>query len=243
MLTQIETADLAALSEAQLAAMLVAGEKVLESVRVLGNTGDNIVGELLHDVETFYEWNHYPEGDVFDPRSNAQYYYHAHPKEERPGEHGHFHTFLRPKGMPPGIAPAPLPDFEPPKGENDALSHLIAISCDKQGVPSKLFTTNRWVTGEIWYSAEDVCRMVNYFVIDHVRPSWAVNLWLSNLLVLFRPQIRALIMGRDEAVEAWAAEHKSDSVYEDRELEVTTECEISVPDQITTIREELKIRT
>lgn len=243
MLTEIETADLAALSESQLAGMLVAGEKVLECARVLGNTGDNIVGELLHDVETFYEWNHYPEGDVFDPRSNAQYYYHAHPKEERPGEHGHFHTFLRPKGMPPGIAPAPLPDFEPPKGENDALSHLIAISCDKQGVPSKLFTTNRWVTGEIWYSAEDVCRMVNYFVIDHVRPSWAVNLWLSNLLILFRPQIRTLIMGRDEAVEAWAEKHPSDSVYEDRELEVTTECEISVPDQITAIREELKIRT
>jgi hypothetical protein len=239
-LTESDTVDLAALPEPELAGMLAAGEKVLECARVLGNTGDNIVGELLHDVETFYEWNHYPEGDVFDPRSNAQYYYHAHPKEERPGEHGHFHTFLRPKGMPPGIEPAPLPDFEPPEGENDALSHLIAISCDKQGVPSKLFTTNRWVTGEVWYSAGDVCRMVNYFVIDHVRPSWAVNLWLSNMLILFRPQIRKLIIGRDQAVDAWAAAHQSDSVYEDRELEVTTECGISVSEQITAIREALK---
>ncbi len=237
---EFDPADLAALPESELAGMLAAGEKVVECVRVLGNTGDNIVGELLHDVETFYEWNHYPEGDVFDPRSNAQYYYHAHPKDQRPGEHGHFHTFLRPKGMPPGIAPAPLPDFEPPKGENDALSHLIAISCDKQGTPIKLFTTNRWVTGEVWYVAEDVCRMLNYFVIDHVRPSWALNLWLSNMLVLFRPQIRALVSGRDKAIDAWAAEHPGDNVYEDRELEVATECEISVPDQIGAIRAALK---
>ncbi len=239
---EVEAVDVAGLPEPELVGMLAAGEKVLESVRVLGNTGDNIVGELLHNVETFYEWNHYPEGDVFDPRSNAQYYYHAHPKDQRPGEHGHFHTFLRPKGMPSGIEPAPLPDFEPPKGENDALSHLIAISCDKQGTPIKLFTTNRWVTGEVWYTAEDVCRMVNYFIIDHVRPSWAVNLWLSNMLILFRPQVRALVRGRDKAIAAWAAEHPGDNVYEDRELEVTTECEISVTDQVSAIREALKRR-
>ena len=237
---EIEPVDLSGLPEPELSGMLAAGERVLESMRVLDNTGDNIVGELLHGIETFYEWNHYPEGDVFDPRSNSQYYYHAHPKDQRPGEHGHFHTFMRPKGMPPGIEPAPLPDFEPPKGENDALSHLIAVSCDKQGIPTKLFTTNRWVTGEIWYSAEDVIRMLNYFVIDHVRPSWAVNLWLSNLIVLFRPQIRALITGRDEVVEAWRAEHQSENVYEDRGLEVTSESEISVPDQIAAVREALK---
>ena len=150
-------------------------------------------------------------------------------------------TDLADLGAATGVAePAPLPDFEPPKGENDALSHLIAVSCDKQGIPTKLFTTNRWVTGEIWYSAEDVIRMLNYFVIDHVRPSWAVNLWLSNLIVLFRPQIRALITGRDEVVEAWRAEHQSENVYEDRGLEVTSESEISVPDQIAAVREALK---
>lgn len=239
---EIEPAELAALPEGQLERMLAAGEKVLECVRVLRNTGDNIVGELLHDVETFYEWNHYPDGDVFDPRSNAQYYYHAHPKDQRPGEHGHFHTFLRPKGMPPGIDPAPVPDFEQPEGENDALSHLIAISCDKQGNPIKLFTTNRWVTGEVWYSAADVCRMLNYFVIDHVRPSWAVNLWISNILILFGPQIRTLVTQRDRVVEEWAAAHPEENVYEDRNLEVTTECAISVPDHVAAVRDALKSR-
>lgn len=232
--------DLSSLPRAELEAMLEAGGKVLESVRVLSNTGDNIVGELLSGSATFYEWNHYPEGDVFDPRSNSQYYYHAHPKGERPGEHGHFHTFLRPKGMPPGIEPAPVPEYTEPEGENDALSHLVAISCDKQGDPIKLFTTNRWVTGEVWYKAADVIRMLDYFQIDHVRPSWAVNVWVTNVMTLFRPQIRVLVQERDRVVDNWAAENDSANVYEDRALEVTAECPISVADQIAAVRKALE---
>jgi len=232
--------DLSSLPRAELEAMLEAGERVLESVRVLSNTGDNIVGELLSGSATFYEWNHYPDGDVFDPRSNAQYYYHAHPKDERPGEHGHFHTFLRPKGMPSGIEPAPVPEYTEPEGENDALSHLVAISCDKQGDPIKLFTTNRWVTGETWYKAADVTRMLDYFQIDHVRPSWAVNIWVTNVMTLFRPQIRVLIQERDRVVDNWAVENDSANVYEDRALEVTAECPISVVDQIAAVQKALE---
>lgn len=239
-MTDFGPADFDDLPAGELEAMLAAGEKVMDCMRVLDNTSDNIVGELLRDTGTFYEWNHYPEGDVFDANSNAQYYYHAHPKDQRPGEHGHFHTFLRPRGMPPGIEPAPADDYEEPEGDNDALSHLIAVSCDKQGAPIKLFTTNRWVTGEVWYAAEDVIRMVNYFVIDHVRPSWAVNVWLSNMLILFRPQIRDLIVERDRVVEAWAAEHAGENVFEDRELEVTSQYDVSAPDQIAAIRAALK---
>lgn len=228
--------DIGGIPRDALEAMLEAGEKVLETKRVLDNTGDNVVGELLRDSATFYEWTHYPEGDVFDPRSNAQFYYHAHPKDERSGEHGHFHTFLRPKGMPPGIKPARVPNYQAPEGENDALSHLVAISCDKQGDPIKLFTTNRWVTGEVWYKAEDVIRMLDYFQIDHVRPSWAINIWVTNMLILFRPQIRALIEERDDVVNSRGAENDSHDVYEDRELEVTAECTVSVEGQIAAVR-------
>ena len=45
--------------------------------------------------------------------------------------------------MPAGILPAPLPGLELPKGDNDALSHIIGISMDPQGVPIRLFATNR----------------------------------------------------------------------------------------------------
>ena len=93
--------------------MLRAGERVRECYRVLAKTDDNIVGELLKGAGTFYEWNHYPDGDVYDHDNHAQFYYHAHSAEERPGEHGHFHAFLRPKGMPAGVRPAPVPDSVP----------------------------------------------------------------------------------------------------------------------------------
>ena len=239
-MTDLGPIDFGELPRDELEAMLEAGERVLETKRVLNNTSDNVVGELLRESTTFYEWNHYPDGDVFDPRSNSQYYYHAHPKDERPGEHGHFHTFLRPKGMPSDIAPAPVPNYQAPEGENDALSHLVAISCDKQGEPIKLFTTNRWVTGEVWYKAGDVIRMLDYFQIDHVRPSWAVNIWVTSILILFRPQIRALIQERDHVVDSWAAENDSADVYEDRDLEVAAECAVSVEDQIAAIRAALK---
>lgn len=226
-------AELGRVPPEQRAEMAAAAEQLTEVYRVLSKTGDNVVGELLRGVETFYEWDHYPKGDIYDPSSHSQYYYHAHAPEQRfPGEHGHFHTFLRPKGMPPGVKPAPVAGATPPQDPDDALSHLVAVAMDARGLPIRLFTTNRWVTGEVWYRGEDVRRMLPRFEIDHVRPSWPVNLWITALLALFRPQIEALIDARDTAVREWERRVVPPDVYEDRDLEVTSFAEISVDDQI-----------
>lgn len=220
-----------------------AGERVRECYWVLSKTNDNIVGELLKHEGTFYEWNHYPEGDVYDQETHSQYYYHAHPADERPGEHGHFHTFLRPKGMPPGIRPADVDDYEPPDDPDDALSHLIAVSMDPKGFPIKLFTTNRWVTGEVWYSAADVCRLLPCFAIDHAQPSWPVNIWITGLVTLFRPQVRLLVEARDKAIERWMASHPEGNTFEDRDLEVTSELVVDVDDQIDAVARAIKAKT
>ncbi len=234
--------DFSKLSTAELAEMLRAGERVRECYRVLAKTDDNIVGELLKGAGTFYEWNHYPDGDVYDHDSHAQFYYHAHSAEERPGEHGHFHAFLRPKGMPAGVRPAPVPDYQPPADPEDALCHLVAISMDPKGFPIKLFTTNRWVTGEVWYAAADVCHMLPHFAIEHAQPSWPVNIWITNMVILFRPQIRSLIRARDAAVEKWVRGHPSGNVFEDRGLEVTADLLIDVERQIATVKRALARR-
>ncbi|MDA0656511.1 MAG: hypothetical protein O2912_08915, partial [Proteobacteria bacterium] len=70
-----------------------AGGLVIECYRVLAKTEDNIVGEILKTEENFYEWDHYPDGDIYDGESHSQFYYHAHVAGGRPGGHGHFHTF------------------------------------------------------------------------------------------------------------------------------------------------------
>src|SRR3546814_7453899 len=76
--------------------MAAAGAEAVDVHRVLAKTGDNLVGELLKNNGTFYEWDHYPPGDVYDHETHGQYYYHAHAADQRfDGEHGHFHTFVR----------------------------------------------------------------------------------------------------------------------------------------------------
>lgn len=226
--------DLSALPLSQLLLMQQAGLEILDCYRVLKKAGMNIVGEVLRDTlsrgETFYEFNHYPNDDVYDRESHAQYYYHAHRGEI--GEHGHFHCFLRPKGMPQGVMPIEYPATDPwPQGD-EALSHLIAIAMDGYGFPTGLFTTNRWVTAEAWYPAEQVMQMLDRFVIDHAFPSWPVNRWITAMFVLFRPHIEMLLKQRDESVWRWAANHPGEDVFEDREMDITSQMDVSVEDTL-----------
>jgi hypothetical protein len=230
--------------------MAAAGREIHECYRVLAKTGDNIVGEALRDQDTFYEWTHYPRDDVYDDVTHAQFYYHAHPAGERAwAEHGHFHAFLRPRGMPSGVRPADVPppsepaDPATPEADNAALSHLVAISMNPAGLPIRLFTTNRWVTGETWYAAADVCAMLDRFLIDHTRPSWALNRWISAMFRLFRPQMIALVHARDRAVAQW--QRQSDAapvIYDDRSRDVASTIEIDVDEQIARVAAELARR-
>lgn len=223
--------DLKDCSVDELTAMAAAGAEIMQCYRVLSKTGDNVVGEALRGGGVFYKFNHYPAGDVYDWESHSQYYYHSH----RKGEHGHFHTYLRPKGMPARIKPAPVPDFIPPNDDNNALSHIVAISMDSHGYPIGLFTTNRWICGDTWYKAEDVSVMIDLFRIDHARPSWPMNRWLTAMIKLFKPQIMELLWERDETVAGWQGKHPRGNVFEDRDLDITSQCRISVEDQISRI--------
>ena len=111
------------------------------------------------------------------------------------------------------------------------MSHLIAIAVDRQGEPIRLFTTNRWVTGETWYRAADVVRMLDRFVIDESEPSAELNRWVGAMIQLFRPQISALLSARDEAVMAWRRRRRTE-VFEDARLEVTSSLDITLEAQL-----------
>jgi hypothetical protein len=245
--------DFTRLGRAELEAMAAAGRELLECRRVLAKTGDTVLGEVLRGAAAIADWTHYPAGDVYDAETHAQYFYHAHPPAERTaGEHGHFHTFLRPRGMPAGTRPLILPELaiadapaapagpavpplpQPNQGaDNDELSHLVAIAVDGAGEPLRLFTTNRWVTGETWYAAADVTAMLGRFAIDLARPSWPLNRWLTALFRLFRPQMAELLYARDEAIMSWRRRHRGKvHVLEDRRLEVASACAIAVDDQL-----------
>jgi hypothetical protein len=239
------------LGRTELEIMAAAGEELLDCRRSLLASG-GLFAPLRGDGPES-DWVHYPPGDVYDPLTHAQYFYHAHPPAERaPGEVGHFHTFLRPRGMAPGMRPLVLPELaiadapaapalpparQPDQGaDNDEPSHLVAVAVDARGEPIRLFTTNRWVTGETWYRAADVTAMLDRFAVDLPLPSRPLNRWLGALFRLFRPEMRALVSARDAAVMSWRRRHRGKvHVFEDRRLEIASALDIDMDDQIRRI--------
>lgn len=182
--------------------MVDAADEALACQRELKRAGRNIVAEILEGQGAFVQLDHYPQGDVYDAASGSQFYYHAH----RCGEHGHFHLFHRtPEDNRPGKVKTP--------------SHLVAISMDRWGTPIGLFTTNRWVTGERWRSAEEVISLASGFRIDHDRPSMPVNHWMTAMVRCCRPQIDILLRHRDLEMARLLAD-QGEAVFEDRRIEV-----------------------
>ena len=210
------TLDPSLLLPEELAAMAAAGETVAgieASMRALGtNPRDLLLGGAEPE-----DFRHYPAGDVYDFASHSQYYMHGH----REGEYGHLHLFLRPKGMPAGMRP------EVAVGGDDSPCHLIAIGLGHNGFATELFTTNRWVTGESWYAADDVAAMLPRLHFEGNSPGHRVGRWAAALVALYRPLIVSLIRRRDQSVAEWAAAHGGKALDDDR-LEITSRAAIDV---------------
>lgn len=178
---------------------------------VLAKAGLGVLVETLRDATDIRTWEHYPAGDVFDPQSGAQWFYHCHgadPAAADPtapaGEHGHFHCFVRPNGA------------------GGPIHHLAAIGVDAHGRILRLFTVNQWVAGDDWLDAEETIALLPRFDVEMPRPSYLVNRWLTAVLRAHEDEIAGLIRARDRAI---AAHQPPPGVAprEDRALEVTSE--------------------
>jgi hypothetical protein len=222
----------------------------LEIARVetmLARDGRTIL-DLLTD--SFAPGARYPDGEIWDDVTHAQYFYHAHPEGGRAAdEHGHFHTFLGAAGMPRGITPLILPEMALGPGcggdgrgvgthrssrNRGVVSHLIGLTLDPFGRPIELFTTNRWVTGETWYRADDVERMLPCFGFAETGPASPISRWLGAVLSLLRPQIVRLLVERDEAVMDWRRRRsRTVHVFDDRRLEIPSTCTVEFAAELT----------
>jgi hypothetical protein len=231
-----------------------AAETLRECRAVLAARGSTVIREVQGaGTAGMVDWRHYPDGEVYDPGSHAQYFYHRHPgpSRTRPAqkiEHGHFHLFLRGEGVPAGITPlvapelavanAPAPSQSAPLklGGRDEVCHLVALAVDLHGEPLRLFTTNRWVTGETWYRADDVIGMLDRFRLRSERPSSLLNRWLCALVRLFQPEIATLLKDRDRAIleQRW---RWRGNVLEDPRLEITSSIEIDLDARLAGVEE------
>ena len=224
-----------------------------ECLRELARRGSTVLQEVTGGRGAIREWRRYPEGEAYDPATHAQYFFHrhvsgSHGRSVEPAEHGHFHLFLRAEGMPAGVAPlvvpelaianAPVPPQSAPlkRGARDEVAHLIAVAIDARGEPIRLFTTNRWVTGETWYGADDMIRMLERFELRTGTPSGFLNRWLTALVRLFRPEIAVLLRQRDKAVQEWQWRwRRRGQVFEDTRFEIASSFEVDLKARLSLV--------
>ena len=233
--------------------LIEAAAIVRQCRRDLAARDSSLIREVAGEAADGVDWRHYPAGEVYDPVCHAQYFYHRHPEpggkpREGSPECGHFHLFLRGEGMPAGISPLLLPEAAVAnvrlprqsaplrRGRSDEVCHLVAIAVDRLGEPVRLFTTNRWVTGETWYRADDVSRMLERFRPRGDHPWAIVDRWLGALVQLFEPEIAVLLHERDRAILERRWRWRS-NVLEDPRLEITSSRDIDLEVRLATVEQ------
>ncbi len=185
-----------------------AAHEALYAEAILAKSGLSVAGAVLAGVSEVVAWQRYPAGGVADKDSGAHYYYHAHEPGEGP-EHGHFHCFLRPSGV------------------DGPFHHLIAVAVDGEGKLARLFTVNRWVTGEAWLPATEIIALLPRFDIQLARPDYLVNRWLTAVTRLYADEIANLLVARDIALAPILA-RGWDAALEDRAFDVLSERQVSL---------------
>jgi hypothetical protein len=212
----------------------------------LAARGGSIVREATGGAAAVADWQHYPPDDAYDPTTHLQYFFHRHaaaagPPPQLPGECGHFHLFLRGEGIPAGISPLVFADsavaVAPPlvspsaplrRGRRAEVCHLIAIAVDGGGEPIGLFTTNRWVTGETWYRADDVVRLIAQLRFDPLQPAPLLDRWITAVVRLFATDIAGLVARRDRLILDWRWRWPRRNALEDPQLEITSHAAIDL---------------
>jgi len=165
-------------------------------------------------------WDHYPADDIVCPVSGARYFYHAHPPEERGAEeHGHFHLFLPVRAMAAPALPLIAPDRPAQPGD---WVHIAALAVSDAGLPSALFTVNRWVTDEWLYPAHSIISAMDRFDLRRAPGDALVNAWLTAAVALCSPLIAVLLAERDRVLLA------HDPLGEDRAYEVISRAPVDL---------------
>ena len=215
----------AQLDEAPLIRIRQGGDQMLDAVLALQKKQQTVLSCLMPKGGIFTLWDHYPAGEVSDASTACQYYYHAH--RISPREHGHFHLFglLNADGTPRPAGAA--------WGDDEAPSHLIAISMSPQGMPIKVFCPNQWVTKGYWLTADQILAQLEHFAVRAPQPRWSVvGRWLAGFVQLFMPQIEAALRARDAQVKTLRHGRLWRTFWADESIEVINYIPIDLHQQI-----------
>ena len=180
-----------------------------------------VLGKIKAPPKT---WQHYqsPAAAALDGQPDKfYYYYHAHASSGATSiEHGHFHLFAQLGDDAAGEA---------------RYTHLVGIGVDARGMPCRLFTTNRWVTGETWMSANRVLARIERIVAQSTPVEDTMERWLRAQLGVFAPQIAKLLHHRDQRMNARQRSGRRPGLFEDRRMDVISQCPVSVDQQLSAL--------
>lgn len=209
-----------------------AQQVLTQQQQMIGPDGQTILHYVLENTHKPVRNKHYPKGDRIDKNTGAQYFYHCHRENYDTNEHGHFHCFVRYPHISKRIHPKPLPDWD--KYIKNPMTHLVGIAINCLGQPIRLFTTNRWVTSEIWYDAKHSPRLLRHFkMTKEDEPYWKkLDQWIEGMLHLFTPQIAWLHQMRDQAILLHQKNNPDDHVYENKALSELSSIPIDLTQQI-----------
>lgn len=176
--------------------------------------GSSLVHAVMAGKSPCVVLAHYPEHDLVDAQHGTRLYYHAHGSRRKPAEeHGHFHVFCHGQ-------------------QSGSFMHLVGISMSPQGQPIRMFTTNRWVTGETWSNASAMEAALDRFAVQTKGRLAPVSRWVTAMVHLYRPQIGQLLRRRDAVMARRNASTDWETLCEDRRLDVVTQRRISLVQKI-----------
>ena len=202
-----------------------AAQALIDATFAVAAAGVPLMKRLIHADDSFVEWDHYPADDAVDLVAGCRYFYHAHAAGERGEEHGHFHLFFERDADLHDVRPLASPPIA--QEGNAEVTHLIAVAIDRSGLPSGLFTVNRWVTDEHLLPASVLIERLPAFDLANAPGDPLIARWLSALIAFYAPDISELARARDEVIAGWPAER-----FEDPSIEVLTALPIHINDAV-----------
>ncbi len=200
-----------------------AAEALIDCLHGFVHAGQAPLAAAIGDAGAPRVWQHYrPDAAALDAGPDAlHYYYHSHVSPGvAAGEHGHFHLFAR---------------LGSDAAAGASYTHLVGIGVDARGMPCRLFTTNRWVTGETWLPADRVLALAEQIAAAPAAANDPVDRWLRAQLGVFAPQITQLLRHRDRRITARRRGGRRPGLLDDRRMQVISQCRVSVATQLAAL--------
>ena len=209
---------------------IVAACRLVEALSALESRGQNLVTALVGE-NAFVEQQHYPEDEIFDPVSHAQYFLHAHRGH---GESAHIHCFLRAEAFAGRYRPR-FSFGEEPGG----ITHVAAVALDGNGRPSGFFTTNLWVTEDDWYGADVLADSLDHLSWSHAPGPQEVNAALTALFVMYRPVLQDLLCRRDRRLDDVSSRPYGSPELTDETVDILSRTDIDLAQALAQMRSEI----